>query len=65
MPPEKIEALQFASGGVFERYMTHAIDTLENKYGCVCGYLTDELGLTEPDWNSSVKDIQYDERRSI
>jgi len=49
MPPEKIEALQFASGGVFERYMTHAIDTLENKYGCVCGYLTDELGLTEPD----------------
>ena len=31
MPPEKIEALQFASGGVFEHYMTHAMDTLERR----------------------------------
>ncbi|MBQ5519456.1 MAG: tyrosine-protein phosphatase, partial [Clostridiales bacterium] len=38
-----------ASGGVFEHYMTHAMDTLENKYGCIRGYLTEELGLTEPD----------------
>ena len=49
MPPDKIEALQFASGGVFEHYMTHAMDTLENKYGSVRGYLMEELGLTEPD----------------
>ena len=33
MPPDKIEALQFTSGGVFEHYMIHAMDTLENKYG--------------------------------
>ena len=49
MPKDKIESLQFASGGVFEHYMTHAMDTLENKYGSVRGYLTNELGLTEPD----------------
>ena len=49
MPKDKIEALHFASGGVFEHYMTHAMDTLENKYGSVRGYLTNELGLTEPD----------------
>lgn len=41
--------VQFTSGGVFEHYMIHAMDTLENKYGSVHGYLADELGLTGTD----------------
>lgn len=49
MPPEKVEALLFVSGGVFRHYMTHAIDTLETRYGSVTGYLTEELGLTPAD----------------
>ena len=50
MAEDKIEALQFASGGVFEHYMTHALATLENKYGSVHGYMSKELGLTPEDF---------------
>lgn len=49
MPQDKVEALLFVSGGVFERYMTYAVDTLEKRYGSVTGYLSDELGLSDPD----------------
>ena len=49
MAEDKIEALQFASGGVFEHYMTHAMETLESKYGSVRGYISKELGLTPED----------------
>ncbi|SCW33062.1 protein-tyrosine phosphatase [Ruminococcaceae bacterium YRB3002] len=49
MPPEKMEARIFVSGGVFEKYLTHAISTLENKYGSVNGYLREGLGLTDGD----------------
>lgn len=49
MAPDKTEALQFASGAVFERYLIHAMDTLEEKYGSVHGYLSEELGLTIQD----------------
>ena len=50
MPEDKIEALQFTSGGVFEHYMTHAMETLDNKYGSVRGYMSRELGLTPEDF---------------
>lgn len=49
MPPDKVESLLFVSGGVFERYMTYAIDALEKRYGSVAGYLSEELGLTGAD----------------
>ena len=49
MPPEKVEALLFVSGGVFERYMRYAVDTLEKRYGSVTGYIKEELGITDAD----------------
>ena len=45
MPPEKRDALIFMSGCVAERYMGHALDTLNKRYGSVTGYLRDELGV--------------------
>ncbi|MBQ3841736.1 MAG: tyrosine-protein phosphatase [Ruminiclostridium sp.] len=45
MPPEKLEALLFMCGGVIESYMTNAMDTLNDKYGSVGGYLRDELNV--------------------
>lgn len=45
MPPEKRDALIFMSGCVVESYMEHALDTLNNRYGSVTGYLRDELGV--------------------
>ena len=45
MPPEKLDALLFVSGAVAERYMTNAIDTLNEKYGSVEGYLREELNV--------------------
>ena len=45
MPQRKMDALLFCSGGVIERYMTNAIETLENNYGSVKEYLFEELGV--------------------
>lgn len=45
MPLEKREALLFMNGAVVERYMTNAIDTLNEKYGSVEGYLHEELNV--------------------
>ena len=45
MPLEKRDALIFMSGCVAERYMGHALDTLNKRYGSVTGYLRDELGV--------------------
>ena len=45
MPPEKREALLFMCGAVVEKYMTNAIDTLNERYGSVEGYLRDELNV--------------------
>ena len=47
MPPEKLDALLFVLGGVSERYMDTAIDTLERTYGSVTAYLEQELGVGE------------------
>ncbi|HBI51806.1 MAG TPA: hypothetical protein DDX72_03380 [Ruminococcaceae bacterium] len=49
MPPDKSDALMFMSGAVVERYMTKAIDTLEEKYGSVEGYLREELNVGDPE----------------
>ena len=49
MPPDKSDALMFMSGAVVERYMTKAIDTLEEKYGSVEGYLREELNVGNPE----------------
>lgn len=46
MPPEKREALLFMCGAVVKSYMTNVIETLENQYGSVSGYLEKELGVT-------------------
>jgi len=45
MPPEKREALIFTCGAVVERYITNAIETLNEKYGNVRGYLCEELSV--------------------
>ncbi|MCR5165792.1 MAG: tyrosine-protein phosphatase [Oscillospiraceae bacterium] len=45
MPPEKLEALLFMCGAVVKRYMTNAIDTLNEKYGSVEAYLREELNI--------------------
>lgn len=45
MPKEKLDALLFMCGGVSEEYMSHTIDTLNEQYGSVTGYLNDELGV--------------------
>jgi len=47
MPSDMTEAMIFANGGVFERYMTFALDTLENRYGSVDRYVMEELGVTD------------------
>ena len=47
IPPDMTEAMIFANGGVFERYMMYALDTLGKKYGSVEGYVRDELGVTD------------------
>ena len=47
---DKLNAMIYASGGVFEQYMNHAIDTLIDRYGSVKGYLQAELRLTEEDF---------------
>ena len=49
MPPDKVESLLFVSGGVFERYLTYAVDVLEKHYGSVTGYLSEELGVSGAD----------------
>lgn len=46
MTPDMTEAMIFSNGGVFGHYMTFALDTLENKYGSVEGYVRGELGVT-------------------
>ena len=45
MDDDRRAALLFMSGGVIGSYMEHAIDTLEERYGSVAGYLADELGV--------------------
>ena len=47
MPAEKADAFVFMCGGVVERYMVQAMETLEERYGGVTGYLADELGVGE------------------
>ena len=47
MPLDMTEAMIFSNGGVFEHYMTFALDTLENKYGSIEGYVREELGVTD------------------
>ena len=47
MSDDKRDALLFLSGGVAERYMTHAMDVLTERYGSVDGYLREELGVGE------------------
>jgi protein tyrosine/serine phosphatase len=47
MPSDMTEAMIFANVGVFERYMTFALDTLENRYGSVERYVMEELGVTD------------------
>lgn len=45
MSAEKLEALRVMVGGVEGSYMEHAMDVLEERYGSVGGYLSDELGV--------------------
>ena len=47
---EKLDAMIYASGGVFEKYMNYAIDTLNDRYGSIKGYLQTELGLKDEDF---------------
>ena len=47
---EKLDAMIYASGGVFEKYMNCALDTLDERYGSVKKYLQAELGLKDEDF---------------
>jgi protein-tyrosine phosphatase len=51
-PPEKTDIFLFVSGGVIRHFMEHAIDTLNDRYGSVCAYITQELGLADDDIRS-------------
>lgn len=46
-PKQKVRALRFAVGTVFEEYMNYAIDTLDREYGSVAEYLRQEIGVGE------------------
>ena len=48
-PEEKVNGLLFLSGGVFEAYMSDAIDSLIKEYGSVEAYLGQELGVGRPE----------------
>ena len=45
--PELRELALFGAGAVFERYMTNALEAMEERCGSVRGYLTQALGLSE------------------
>ena len=45
MSQRKKDALLFCAGGVIERYLTNAIEALENNYGSVKEYMFEELGV--------------------
>ena len=51
MSEEKLNAMIFASGGVFANYMENAIDVLEKRYGSVEDYIRKDLGLTDEDFD--------------
>ena len=42
---DKLDLLLFISGGAIESFMNRAIDTLDERYGSVEGYLEQELGV--------------------
>jgi protein-tyrosine phosphatase len=46
---DTLEAMIFVSGGVFAKYIDHAIETLDQKYGSVTGYIREELGFSDSD----------------
>lgn len=47
MPDEKADALMFMSGCVAEKYMTTALDALDQRYGSVLGYIREELSVSD------------------
>ena len=49
IPQDKLNAMIFASGGVFAHYLDHALAALDAHYGGVSGYLRTALGLTDAD----------------
>ena len=46
---DKTGVYLFMAGGVIREFMEHAIDTLEERYGSVPGYLSEELGVSKGD----------------
>jgi protein-tyrosine phosphatase len=48
---DKLDVMIFVSGGVFAKYIDYAIDTLDQKYGSVTGYIREELGFSDSDKN--------------
>lgn len=50
MPPEKLDAMLFASGGVFDYYLDGAFAALDTKCGGAEGYLRGALGLADGDF---------------
>ena len=45
MSPEMKEVALFGAGAVFEKYMTNALDALNEKYGSPMGYIAKELRI--------------------
>ena len=46
---DTLDAMIFVSGGVFAKYINYAIETLDQKYGSVTGYVREELGFSDSD----------------
>ena len=46
---DTLEIMIFVSGGVFAKYIDYAIETLEQRYGSVTGYIREELGFSDSD----------------
>ncbi len=49
LTPEYQEIAMFGYGAVYEKYMINALTAMEDRYGSTTGYISEELGVGEPE----------------
>ncbi|MBR0120092.1 MAG: tyrosine-protein phosphatase [Eubacterium sp.] len=49
LTPEYREIAMFGYGAVYEKYMINALTAMEDRYGSTTGYISEELGVGEPE----------------